>query len=255
MVARGLVAVSFAVLGTMVVGCGKGSSGGAGTTTSKTTGSAVAPVKSAQLTEKEKMEKVKAAKAAKAAAKDPNAPPRPPVKHLDFPNTFEGATALAGQFVAPGTDPQVVAKSLQPDLEDYDVVFTPDVAGKLRHEMEELWEDGNGEAKIPKDRTIVKVWKATVEELLAGKGEHQACVDSYKGVAKMVKPGIVVHCLKFQKPGEMMGTAFDGLIYVRGHWAIFPRPEKILQHIEDEAAEEAREKAEKEAKDKAAGKK
>lgn len=241
MVARGLVAVSLTVLSLMVAGCGKGKGSTASTTTAKTAGTAVASAKD-KAKEKEKKEKEK---------KDPNAPPRPPVQHPDFPNTPDGAKALVSQFIAPNADQSVLARSLRPDLEDYDVVFTPDAAGKLRHELEEVWDEGDEKVKIPEGRTQVKLWKATVDELLAGKGEAQACVDAYKGVAKMLKPGIVVYCFKFQKPGEMMGSAYDGLIYVRGHWAIFPRPEKILQHVEEEEAEEAREKAEEEAKAKA----
>ena len=116
MVARGLVAVSLTVLSLMVAGCGKGKGGMASTTTAKTAGTAVASAKD-KAKEKEKKEKEK---------KDPNAPPRPPVQHPDFPNTPDGAKALVSQFIAPNADQSVLARSLRPDLEDYDVVFTPD---------------------------------------------------------------------------------------------------------------------------------
>jgi hypothetical protein len=243
MVARGLVAVSFAVLSIMVAGCGKGKGAGATAgTTSKAASTAGALVKPKEK-EKEKKEH------------DPNAPPRKPVKHADFPNTPEGAKALVSQLVAPGVDQRAITQTLQPDLEDYDELFIPDTARKLRHEYEELWEEGKGGVYIPDGRTEVKLWKTNTEELLAGKGQDQACVDSYKGMAKLMKPGVTVYCFKFQKPGEIMGSAYDGLIYVRGHWAIFAKAEKVLQHVEEEEAEEAREKAEKEAKEHAQPKK
>ncbi|MFO0759599.1 MAG: hypothetical protein U0359_24110 [Byssovorax sp.] len=233
-------------LSLLVAGCGKGKGKAAGTSasTSKPTGTAVAQVKGKEKEKEKEKEK-----------KDPNAPPRPPAKHGSFPNNADGVKALISQFIAPGADVQALARTLQPDLEDYDVVFTPDVAGKLRHEYEELWEEGEEKVDIPAGRTETKVWKATLDELLAGKGENQACVDAYKGMAKMLKPGTVVYCFKYYKPGELVGTAFDGLIYVRDHWAIFPKAEKVLQHVEEEEEEEAREKAEKEAKDKGAPKK
>ena len=41
------------------------------------------------------------------------------------------------------------------------------------------------------------------------------------------KPGLTVYRWKYTKPGEPLGMAYDGLIYVNGHWAWFPKPWRI----------------------------
>jgi len=37
-----------------------------------------------------------------------------------------------------------------------------------------------------------------------------------------------VYRWKYVKPGEQLGTSFDGLIYVNSHWAWFPKPWRVL---------------------------
>ena len=33
---------------------------------------------------------------------------------------------------------------------------------------------------------------------------------------------------KFTKPGEDLGMAYDGLVFVNGHWAWFPKPYRAI---------------------------
>jgi hypothetical protein len=37
-----------------------------------------------------------------------------------------------------------------------------------------------------------------------------------------------IYRFKFVEPGKDLGMAFDGLIYVNGHWRIFPKPWRAL---------------------------
>ena len=44
-----------------------------------------------------------------------------------------------------------------------------------------------------------------------------------------MKSGLTVYAFKFVKPGETLGMAFDGLVWVNGHFAIFPKPWRFLR--------------------------
>ena len=49
----------------------------------------------------------------------------------------------------------------------------------------------------------------------------------YRTVASKFNDGITVYRFKFVKPGETLGMAYDGLVYVNGHWRIFPKPWQV----------------------------
>ncbi len=51
----------------------------------------------------------------------------------------------------------------------------------------------------------------------------------YKDAAPQMKSGFTVYCFKFVEPGAKIGTAFDRLIFVNDHWAIFPKRWVALQ--------------------------
>ena len=50
----------------------------------------------------------------------------------------------------------------------------------------------------------------------------------YKRVVQFMKPGIPIVRFKFVKPGDRIGLAFDGLVYVNGRWALMPKPYRAL---------------------------
>ena len=70
---------------------------------------------------------------------------------------------------------------------------------------------------------------ATVDELKNGTGKSASCPAAWKDIVDQLNPSITVYCFKFVKPGETLGMTYDGLIFVNGHWAMFPKPFKALR--------------------------
>jgi hypothetical protein len=146
------------------------------------------------------------------------------------PNEGKGAQAkemLAG-FVKPGADAAALSNTLRPKAGDYEAVFVGDAAAKMKAGLEPLWDSGKLVIKPAADQSEISVVGAAQGELAHGEGAAQACPGGYKDIAAKIQPKIVVYCAKFVKAGEKHGMNVDGLVFVNGHWAIFPKPWKII---------------------------
>jgi hypothetical protein len=187
-----MIAVSLVVLGVATVGCKKpAGGGGAGT------GTAAAPLA--------------------------------PVPHMTFPGTAEGAKQAAMEFLKPNVNLVTTARSLKPDAADYTTVFTGDAGPKVQKFFDPAWERGQLAIKIIPGQTELLINGATVEELKTGTGKSASCPAAWKDIVDQLNPSITVYCFKFVKPGETLGMTYDGLIFVNGHWAMFPKPFKALR--------------------------
>lgn len=149
--------------------------------------------------------------------------------HPDFPGTAEGAKAMLGELLKPNADVAALSKGLRPDPDDYAAVFSGDAAEKIKKVMDPAWDSGQLVLKGNPGQTELLMASASVDELKAGTGGAQSCPGGYKDAAAQMKSGLVVYCFKFVEPGKTLGMAFDGLIYVNGHWAIFPKPWRALK--------------------------
>lgn len=144
------------------------------------------------------------------------------IDHPAFPGTADGAKALLAEFVKPGSNVGTLTKNLRAEPGDYAAVFTGDAAKKVQTVMDTAW--GNGQFLIKPvhpNQTEMIVLSATTDELKAGSPN---CPGGYKDAAAQMAPGLTVYCFKFVEPGSKTGSAYDGLIFVKGHWAIFPKP-------------------------------
>lgn len=122
-----------------------------------------------------------------------------------------------------------LATALKPERADYDAVFTPDVAEKVAAAYVSAWSGGDPGIGPKAGQTEVLVWKATTEELRAATGDAAEFPGGYKTAAAKLQPGVVFHRFKFVKPGETTGMAYDGLVFVHGHWRMFPKPWRALE--------------------------
>lgn len=188
-----MMAVSLVVLGVATVGCGKkpAGEGGAGT------GSAAAPLA--------------------------------PVPHMTFPGTPEGAKQVANEFLKPNINVVNTARALRPDAADYAAVFIGDAGEKVRKFYDPSWERGHIAVKIIPGQTELIMNSVTHEEIKAGSPKAAACPAAWKEIVDQLSPTVTVYCFKFVKPGETLGMTYDGLIFVNGHWALFPKPFKALR--------------------------
>ena len=72
-------------------------------------------------------------------------------------------------------------------------------------------------------------WAWWAEELQTRAGASHYFPGGYRRAAKILRRGHTVYRWKFVKPGEKLGMAFDGLVYLNGRWLFFPKPWRILQ--------------------------
>ncbi len=163
----------------------------------------------------------------------PGAPARPltgtptPVA-INFPGTADGAKALLGEFLKPGADRPGLTRALKPTAADYAAVFEGDNATKAAAGYEKLWSDPRAVIGAAPENNQLLVWSATTDDLKAGTGDSGNFPGGYKQAASTFKAGITLYRWKFVKPGEKLGMAYDGLAYVNGHWAWFPKPWRVV---------------------------
>jgi hypothetical protein len=134
----------------------------------------------------------------------------------------DARTVLAA-FVKPGADQAALTAALRPKPEDYDAVFVPDAANKLKGELDPLWDGGKLALRPKPEQTEVVVVGATVDQLRTGTGPATDCPRGYQGIADMIKAGNRVYCFRFRAPADKKGISSDGLVWVKDHWAFFPR--------------------------------
>jgi len=70
----------------------------------------------------------------------------------------------------------------------------------------------------------VLTWYATTKELREGNPILREFPGGYKKVAGLMQGEYPILRFKFVEPGETMGLAFDGLIFVNDHWVLMPKP-------------------------------
>lgn len=144
---------------------------------------------------------------------------------LDVEDMKRLARQLLTPFLAGGGDPMV----LRPAPDDYARVFVPAAAEQARAGYEEIWR----QAPVPHPRP-----KAGQSELLVFAAPASLLTDDnelsrrfpggYRGIAGLLDPHRIWFTWKFVAPGETSGMAYDGLVWLDGRFAWFPKPWRIL---------------------------
>ncbi|MEZ4236754.1 MAG: hypothetical protein R3F59_11480 [Myxococcota bacterium] len=144
-----------------------------------------------------------------------------------YPGTEEGARQLLLD-VRTG-DAVALTRALKPTSADYAAYFDAASAEKAEAAYEALWSDPKAVISADPENTELKLSSATTEELLAQGEAASAFPGGYREAAAHLQPGLTVYRWKYTKPGEDLGMAYDGLVYLNGHWAWFPKPWKVLR--------------------------
>ena len=144
------------------------------------------------------------------------------------PGTEAGARALLQEFLKPGADRPTLTKQLKPTHADYAAVFSGDDADKAEKAYSALWDSRDAVFEPKEGQTELKLFSASSEDLKAGTGNAREFPGGWAKVGGSLKPGLTFYRWKFVKPGEDLGMAFDGLVHVNGHWAVFPKPWRAL---------------------------
>ena len=138
------------------------------------------------------------------------------------------AQALLQEFLKPGADPAALARELRPQTADYRAVFGAEL-GKAAEAMYRAdWDAGRIVIQPKEGQSELKVAAASTEELQKGAGEAREFPGGYGKLAPRLAAGLTIYRFKFVQPGQSLGLAFDGLVYVNGHFAFFPKPFRIL---------------------------
>ena len=143
--------------------------------------------------------------------------------------TAAEAEALVAALIRPNADVAALSKQLKPSHADYVAVFDPETAAKIETLLSPAWAAGQIIVRANPGQTDVRVFRATVEELRSGAAAAANFPGGYRQVAPHILPGIVVFAFKFTAPGQPLGMAYDGLVFVNGHWALFPKPWRALR--------------------------
>jgi hypothetical protein len=144
-----------------------------------------------------------------------------------FPTGAAGAQAVVNALMKPQS---TTATSLMPNASDCAAVFSSeDMATACTEHYRELFSK-NASSIAPKEgQTVSRVFGATTEQLVSGRGAALEFPGGYKRIASNLKPRLTWYAFKFVEPGKTLGMAFDGLVYVNGHWRMFPKPFRLVK--------------------------
>lgn len=144
------------------------------------------------------------------------------------PGSEDDARALLKRFVQPGADRVALTARLKPRPEDIQAVFEPGAAARLIPYYDRLYTPG---AQIgPKSgQTDVLVTWTTTDMLRQGKPILKDFPGGYEVVRNHLKGRHPIVRFKFVRPGEKLGLAFDGLIFVNNRWVLLPKAYRALQ--------------------------
>ena len=132
------------------------------------------------------------------------------------------------QFLQPGVDKAALSKKLRPTSEDYKAIFKGGIAKQIELAYQEPWEKGQIIIRGKPGQTELLFWSATTEELQKKTGDSDSFPGGYVKAAPHFRDGLTFYRFKFVRPGEKLGFAWDGLIYVNGHWVIVPKPWRVV---------------------------
>jgi hypothetical protein len=164
----------------------------------------------------------------RAGSADSKAKNKPISGTTQFPGDEAGARQLLLQFLQPGMDKEALTRQLRPSSEDFKAVFKPEVVKQVEQGYRQPWEEGKIVIRGQPGQTELLLWSATTEELKNQGGEAAAFPAGYAVAAVYFKDGLRIYRFKFVRPGDELGFAWDGLIYINGHWAFFPKPWRVI---------------------------
>lgn len=162
---------------------------------------------------------------AASASPKPAAPAQPVVQAE--PGSEADARALLAEFVKPGADYRALTQALLPTEAEVLAVYAEPLGSAMWSAYAEQM--GPGVSFAPKTgQTEVLVIYATTRDLFDRKPVLDEFPGGYKDVLQYLKIDVPIVRFKFVEPGETLGLAFDGLIYLNGRWVIMPKPWRSL---------------------------
>ena len=163
-----------------------------------------------------------------SATADAPAAPAENVAPSGLSGTREEAEALLRRFLEPGADLPALTADLAPTAQDIAAVYGEPLAGKLQAMYAQMFTPGVQIGPKP-DQNDLLVVHATTGELKSGLPIKDQFPGGYTEVLPFFIGDQPIVRFKFVKEGEELGLAFDGLIFVNGHWVLMPKPWRALE--------------------------
>jgi hypothetical protein len=141
--------------------------------------------------------------------------------------------ALAGRdllqkFFDPNADRAALTMALKPTPEDIRTVYAEPLASDLIALYDDMFKPGITIGPKPEHSEIYSV-ETTTLKLRNRPAIRKKFPGGYKDVIPYLQGNNVIIRFKFVKAGETTGLAFDGLVFVNGHWVLMPKPWRAVQ--------------------------
>jgi hypothetical protein len=122
---------------------------------------------------------------------------------------------------------QFSQEHLRPKPEDYEQVFQPDAVELARQGYELIWTESPFPEPKPGQEQVL-IHSALAEELAVETGRTQCFPGGYQRIAQKLLPHRIWLAWKYVKRRESNGMAYDGLVWLDGRFAWFPKPWRVL---------------------------
>lgn len=136
--------------------------------------------------------------------------------------------ALLEKFLDPSSDRAAMTLALKPTPEDVRAVYAEPLAGKLIASYEETFVPGTAIGPKPGQTELLSIF-TTTGALKRGDPVAGEFPGGYDNVREFIIGDVPIGRFKFVEPGESLGLAFDGLIFVNGRWVLMPKPWRVLE--------------------------
>lgn len=147
---------------------------------------------------------------------------------IELSELYRIARNAEGLLLPLATAPtEVLIEKLKPRDDDYAAVFVGDAARLAREGYAQLWKNPPKALGKP-NQTLVKAFAAQADALGTGNEFSREFPGGYRGIAAHLQPDKIWVVWKlFESSGEL-GMSYDGLVWLRDHWAWFPKPWRVL---------------------------
>ena len=135
--------------------------------------------------------------------------------------------ALLQRFFDPAEDHGALTLSLKPSPEDVRAVYAEPLASALIDAYEGMFVPGAVIEPKPEQKQLLAIF-TTTGRLKAGDPVLDEFPGGYQDVLRYIVADVPIGRFKFVQPGETLGLAFDGLIFVNDHWVFMPKPWRAL---------------------------
>ena len=143
------------------------------------------------------------------------------------PAVAEDGRALLQRFFDPAEDHGALTLALKPSPEDVRAVYAEPLASALIDTYEGVFVPGAVIEPKPEHKQLLATF-TTTGRLKAGDPVLAEFPGGYKDVLQYIVADVPIGRFKFVEPGETLGLAFDGLIFVNDHWVFMPKPWRAL---------------------------